>query len=255
LAGGVNGKPSTLARVALWCGGFAFVAAVVGPLFAHFGIVPPMVGFVILAIGLLDAATALLLGTIAMFRGGEASRGAAMGGILAAMLVVGPVLIAASSGAGLPRINDITTDTENPPQFTQAMRLEENAGRDLSYPGESFAAQQRAGYADLGPLRLDVDPGEAFARALAAANRIDTWEITLADPGIRKIEGVDTTWLFRFQDDFVIEVRPDGSGGSLLHMRSKSRDGKGDVGANAARIRAFFERVEQTPATGAVTDG
>jgi hypothetical protein len=24
-------------------------------------------------------------------------------------------------------------------------------------------------------------------------------------------------------------------------MRSKSRDGRGDIGANAARIRAFFE--------------
>lgn len=239
----MNDKPSLLARVALWCGGFAFVAAVVGPLFAHFEIVPPMVGFVILAIGLLDAVTALVLGTVAMFRGGQVSRGAALGGVAAALIVLVPVLIAASRGAGVPRINDITTDTENPPQFTQAQRLEENQGRDLSYPGD-FAAQQRDGYGDIEPLRLDDEPGAAFARVLAAANDIDTWEITLADPGIRKIEGVDTTWLFRFRDDFVIEVRPDGAG-SVVHMRSKSRDGKGDVGANAARIRDFFARVAQ----------
>ncbi len=64
----------------------------------------------------------------------------------------------------------------------------------------------------------------------------------------RKIEGVDTSWLFRFKDDFVIEVRPDGADGSLVHMRSKSRDGKGDVGANAKRIRAFFARVAEQPA-------
>jgi uncharacterized protein DUF1499 len=29
-----------------------------------------------------------------------------------------------------------------------------------------------------------------------------------------------------------------------VQMRSKSRDGKGDVGANAARIRAFFNRLK-----------
>ena len=44
------------------------------------------------------------------------------------------------------------------------------------------------------------------------------------------------------QDDFVVEVRPQ-DGGSVVQMRSKSRDGKGDVGANAARIKAFFEKL------------
>jgi len=34
-------------------------------------------------------------------------------------------------------------------------------------------------------------------------------------------------------------VRPDPAGGSRVDMRSKSRDGKGDRGVNAARIRAF----------------
>lgn len=240
-------KPLLSARIALWCGGFAFVAAIVGPLFAHFEIVPPLVGFAILALGLLDALIAIVAGTIAVMRGGDASRGTAFGGIIAALLVLTPVLIAASRGFGVPRINDITTDTANPPQFTQAMRLEENAGRDLSYPGDSFATQQREGYGEIAPLQLDMDPGAAFAHVLAVANTIDTWEITLADPGVRKIEGVDTTWLFRFQDDFVIEVRPAAGEGSLVHMRSKSRDGKGDVGANAARIRSFFERVTSTP--------
>ncbi len=207
-----------------------------------------MVGFVILAIGLLDAVTALICGTITLFRGGDGNRGPATGGLIAAGLVVLPVLYSASGGAGLPRINDITTDTANPPQFTQAARLDENKGRDLSYPGESFAAQQREGYGEIKPLALAADPGEAFARVYDVINKIDTWEITLADPGVRKIEGIDTSWLFRFQDDFVIEVRPDGAGGSLVHMRSKSRDGKGDVGANAKRIRTFFARVAEQPA-------
>ena len=240
---GVNERPSLAARISLWCGGFAVVAAVVGPLFAHFEIVPPMVGFIVLAIGLLDAVIGLISGLIAMLRDGPASRSSAIGGLVASLLVLGVVILAASRGGAVPRINDITTDTVNPPQFVQAARLDENVGRDLSYPGESFAVQQRAGYGEITPLALALEPGAAFGRVFETANQIESWEITLADPGRGVIEGVDTTWLFRFKDDFVIEVRADGSGGSLVHMRSKSRDGKSDVGANAARIRDFFARV------------
>lgn len=238
-------RPSIAARISLWCGGFAVVAAIVGPLFAHFEIVPPIVGFAVLAIGLLDAVIGLISGAIAALRHGPASRAAATGGLIASSLVLGTVVLAASRGAGVPRINDITTDTVNPPQFTQAGRLDENVGRDLSYPGESFAAQQRAGYGEIAPLTLPVPPGEAFGRVFTVANQMESWEITLADPGRSVIEGVDTTWLFRFKDDFVIEIRPADNGGSVVHMRSKSRVGKGDVGANAARIRDFFARVEK----------
>lgn len=201
-----------------------------------------MVGFAVLALGLLDAIIAVISGGVGLARGGTISRGSALGGLIPAVLVLGAVIAAASSGDG-PRINDITTDTDHPPQFTQATRLEGNAGRDMSYPGESFARQQLAGYGPIEPLALAGDPSEVFARVYETAKTIKTWEITLADPGQRKIEGVDTSWLFRFKDDFVIEVRPDGSGGSLVHMRSKSRDGQGDLGANAARIVEFFERV------------
>jgi uncharacterized protein (DUF1499 family) len=39
-------------------------------------------------------------------------------------------------------------------------------------------------------------------------------------------------------DDIRVRVRPSGEG-SVVDVRSKSRVGRGDVGANAARIRAF----------------
>lgn len=113
----------------------------------------------------------------------------------------------------------------------------------MNYPGASFAEQQRAGYSDLAPLRLGISPDEAFKRVEAAAREIPTWEITRSDPAAHAIEGVDTTRLFRFKDDFVIEVRAQ-DGGSLVQMRSKSRDGKGDIGANAARIAAFFAKLK-----------
>jgi uncharacterized protein (DUF1499 family) len=37
-----------------------------------------------------------------------------------------------------------------------------------------------------------------------------------------------------------VRVRPEGSG-SRVDVRSKSRDGKGDLGANAKRIERFLD--------------
>jgi uncharacterized protein (DUF1499 family) len=50
------------------------------------------------------------------------------------------------------------------------------------------------------------------------------------------------TRIFRFVDDIVVRVRP-SNGGSIVDVRSKSRDGRGDMGANAARIRAFRDKL------------
>src|SRR5207244_3996331 len=60
-------------------------------------------------------------------------RGFGRGGALA--VAVGVVFLAlASRGAGVPRINDFTTDPTDPPAFTHAVTLPPNVGRDMSYP-------------------------------------------------------------------------------------------------------------------------
>ena len=112
-----------------------------------------------------------------------------------------------------------------------------NEGRDLAYPGATFTEQQRAGYPDLASQRLAMPPAEAFAAARAAGEGLG-WSITFEDPATGHLEATDTTRFFRFVDDIVIRVRPDGNA-SIVDVRSKSRDGQGDLGANAARIRAL----------------
>jgi uncharacterized protein (DUF1499 family) len=216
----------------------AVVAFVVGPAIAHFRLVPPLAGFVVFDLGGLLGLIALVIGIVGAVRG----RGAGLGLALGAVTTVAFFAIA-SRGGGVPRINDITTDTTNPPQFVAAGSLDANRGRDMTYPGPTFAEQQRAGYPDLAPLQLPGSPDEVFKRIDAAARQVATWQITRSDPATHALEGVDTSAVFRFQDDFVIEVRPQ-DGGSVVQMRSKSRDGKGDLGANAARIKAFFAKLQ-----------
>jgi hypothetical protein len=155
------------------------------------------------------------------------------------ILVIALVLGAASAAVPLehvrrvktlPYINDITTDTETPPQFSPSR----------PYEGH-FAELQRIGYPDLGPLELAVPPAQAFARAQAAARDLG-WEIVGLDEGAGRIEAVATTLWFGFKDDIVVRVAPAGAG-SRIDVRSKSRVGRSDLGANARRIREFLGRL------------
>lgn len=139
-----------------------------------------------------------------------------------------PLLLALSSACG-PRINDVTTTPDDAPRFRRRP--------EPGYPPGNAAAQREA-YPDLAPIARPEPPAAAFAAAAAAARRMPRWEIVLEDPDARVLEAVATTRLLRFKDDIVLEVRP-APAGSELHLRSRSRLGKADFGANAARIRAF----------------
>jgi uncharacterized protein (DUF1499 family) len=214
------------------------IAFVGGPVLAHLGLLPARVGFLLFGVGGLLGIVALVVGVVSAVRGKGMGAGLALGAVVTVVFLV----VAVPAGK-IPPINDITTDTANPPRFVTAGSIDANRGRDMEYPGPSFAEQQRAGYPDLAPLQLNASPDEAFKRVEAAAKQMPTWQITRSDAAAHAVEGVDTTRLFQFKDDFVIEVRPQ-DGGSVVHMRSKSRDGRGDIGANATRIRAFFAQLK-----------
>jgi uncharacterized protein (DUF1499 family) len=235
---------SRLGRVSTWLGRLSIIAVLLGPTLAHFEIVRPLAGFAIFGLGLLLAALCLLLGIVALAIGPAGTRASTGGGLLPGVLVFLVVLAASGARSGIPSINDITTDTNDPPVFVHAQTLPENTGRDMSYPGESFASQQRAGYGDIEAVQLALPPDETFRRVAAAARSMNGWVITREDPANRALEGYDTSRLFHFKDDFVIVVR-DANGQSVVHMRSKSRDGQGDVGTNAKRIRAFLAHVKE----------
>jgi uncharacterized protein (DUF1499 family) len=146
----------------------------------------------------------------------------------------------------LPRIHDITTDTQDPPAFvaTLAAREAEKGGTAV-YGGPELAKQQQAGYPDIVPLKTPLAPDEAFKRALATAQGMSGWIIVKSDPAARTIEGSQRSLFMGFTDDFVIRVGADGTG-SRIDMRSESRQGRSDLGANAKRIRAYMGALKPT---------
>ena len=139
---------------------------------------------------------------------------------------------------GFPMIHDITTDTERPPAFVKILELRRGAMNPAEYGGDAVAAKQKAAYPDLVPAELSLPPEQAFDRALGAARSLG-WAVVDADPAAGRIEATDTTALFGFKDDVVIRVAASPVG-SRVDARSVSRLGKGDLGANAARLRRFL---------------
>lgn len=213
--------------------------ALLGPALAFGRIVPAQAGFGLFSIGMLLGVVSSIAGLIVTVRSGF---GPAAG---LALLGVPPALFFIYSVVGLravPAINDISTDLVYPPQFEHARTLPENRDADLAFP-ESFKGVIRESYADVHSLALSATVDDAFARAMDLSREQPGWEVTSTRIDDREsvFEGYATTRVFGFVDDFVVRFTLAEGGGCVVDMRSRSREGKGDLGTNAARIRSFLE--------------
>lgn len=163
--------------------------------------------------------------------------------------------------ASLPCIHDITTDTQNVPTFMNAIlseRAKVEGVNTVDYVGKKAPAvgcrrdektvmklvsvlqTQAKAYADIRPLILEDEPDVVFGEAKAAAKQMG-WAIKSENVEAGILEATDTTFWYGFKDDVVIRIRPSEGGGSVLDVRSISRVGGSDIGANAARIRKFLK--------------
>jgi uncharacterized protein (DUF1499 family) len=169
------------------------------------------------------------------------------GGALAVISIVAALALIAIPGRfrlgpPAPPIHDITTDTQNPPEYVAVLPLRANAPNTTEYGGEKVAVQQRRAYPDIQPLALPDPPARAFERALAAVREMG-WELVEANPAEGRIEATDATFWFGFKDDVAIRVTA-ADGGSRVDVRSLSRVGGGDAGTNARRIREYVEALQ-----------
>jgi uncharacterized protein (DUF1499 family) len=99
-------------------------------------------------------------------------------------------------------------------------------------------------YPDIQPQYLPAPPAQVYKAALELAQGFG-WEILEKDPASGRIEAVATTRFMRFKDDISIRIQAAGQGGSRVDMHSRSRVGRGDLGTNARRIRAFQESLQE----------
>jgi uncharacterized protein (DUF1499 family) len=161
--------------------------------------------------------------------------------LIVALLAIAPPLIMREQAKSYPYIHDITTDTFDPPKFVALLPERQKAQNGADYGGPAIAAQQQKGYPDIKSLIVKTSPADTVQRAIDAARSLG-WAIAASDAPSGRIEATATTGWWGFKDDVVIRVRPEGSG-SRVDVRSVSRVGESDLGANAKRVREFLAKV------------
>jgi uncharacterized protein (DUF1499 family) len=227
-----------------WVGGAALGLLIAGPLLAYSQIARPLTGFLVFAASLLPALVAIVIGVLLLAGiGGERHVASGVAALIFGLVPLAVIAPGLAKGGKVPRINDVTTDLEDPPALTVAAQDPDLAGKDLTFP-VAFKDEVRRGYPSLAPLTISASSTEAFAKVETALGKIEGVTITRRDTEAGVIEGKAVTGLFKFVDDFAVRLQPQG-GGTLIDMRSRSRVGQGDFGANAARIEAVFGQLKQ----------
>jgi len=162
-----------------------------------------------------------------------------------------------------PPIHDISTDVEYPPPFIALLPLRAGATNSPGYDGMKLieyggrkthvAAAQKKAYPDIKAFpallnpqqRADIDPKKIlFWRAFETAKRMSGWNIAAFDEKTGMIEASATSQWFGLTSDIAIRVKPAGSIGARLDIRSKSRIGQNDMGMNAQIVRDYLKAVE-----------
>jgi len=199
----------------------------------------------------------------------------AFGALLVSGLAFGRVLAFGGQAERLPPLHDVQTDWSNPIQpseallaareSTEALNAVEDApvvpaGADARWPGTGgrlvselqeeaeFDPATQSSPKDAPYPQIDtlVEPAAsydmAFAAALAAVEDRG-WTIVTNDVEAGSIEATLSSFWFDFKDDILIRVVPDGDG-SRIDVRSISRVGLSDLGANSKRLRDLLNEIE-----------
>lgn len=199
-------------------------------------------GLLLYAGACLGAALLLALAVVLLLLPRFAPWRRAIAGRALAALPGTALLLSLLSAGSHPPIHDISTDLQDPPQFTAAEQQRGPGSNSLQTDPETLALQAAA-YPELRTLVSGESYEAMFDRAVQAATAMG-WDIYLQDRNAGLIEAVDTTAVMGFKDDIVIRLRTNAEG-TLVDLRSVSRVGLGDMGANAARIDAFLARLAQ----------
>jgi hypothetical protein len=236
----------------------------VGALGTKFGVLDWRIGFGLMTVQL---GPLLLMGTAAFAAIGlilalvvspRRGRRIALAALIIPALGLGYGAWAMRQASSVPPIHDVSTDLVEPPAFS-ARVIEARAGvpgvnaldlltatipdnpRFGPMAGQSVLEVHRAAYGDIRTMTTEMPAFDAFQVALDVAEKQRGWVVGGQDAAGGVIEATSTSFWYGFVDDIVIRVRelPDGSGTSI-DVRSVSRVGVSDLGANARRVRAYL---------------
>ena len=104
-----------------------------------------------------------------------------------------------------------------------------------------YADHPQRSYAEVAPFRYSGDGQAAMRRLAALLEASERTVLVTREPGYLYAQA--TTALLKFTDDMEFYL---DEAASVIHVRSASRIGRGDLGANRARVEALRARFEQS---------
>ncbi|MEM9669359.1 MAG: DUF1499 domain-containing protein [Pseudomonadota bacterium] len=274
-SGGWRGKVALGALVfsifaVLW-----FVAAALGTKFGlwswQFGLLTMIIGLGrIVVFGSLGVAViGLIVGLISSPRKRPVML--AMGALLISGLLAGRLAGLGAGAQSVPPIHDIQTDWSDPVVLSNAMMtargeeanpvrygeeaifaydsdspfegrliadIQEEAECESDDPDVCEDAEAPKPYRPIRSLIVAAAPADVYAASERLARKRG-WTIVNKNEDEGLLEATHTSTWFGFKDDVAIRVRPEGDG-ARVDMRSISRVGRSDLGANARRISDFL---------------
>jgi uncharacterized protein (DUF1499 family) len=195
--------------------------------------------------GLLLAIIVAVVGLVRIWFGGQIGAAQAFTGIAIALVGLAVPLFFLSQYFLLPQLNDIQT-TRQPMEFKQLAAMRPADANRIVEPDLAAAEEREKAYPDIRPMELERSVTETFDIVHEAVKRLG-WTIVLSEPpdGDQpgRIEATNRTMIMGYTDDALIRVTGDDAH-AFIDVRSASRYGMHDLGANAGHIRALFAEVK-----------
>ena len=232
-------------KLLIFSGVLVALLLISGPLSYQFGLGEFIPAIATLLVALLGGVLVMIGAIVMVFVAQRKDLSRDRSALLTAIFIgILPVIVVAPQifkAQGVPPIHDISTDTVNPPTFHAIVGLRKETDNSLEYAlngsAEELAAVQKAAYPDLATYHADLSVEEAVSRASQLLTE-QGHEVVNEDVSQGVVEAVATTFWFGFKDDFIVRVVAEGDG-SKIDVRSMSRVGRSDIGANAAQIMEF----------------
>jgi uncharacterized protein (DUF1499 family) len=199
-------------------------------------------------VGMLIAIAIAVFSLVRIWFGGQTGAGQAVAAIFIAILGLAVPLYYLHHVVTLPALTEVETTPGEPLNFKVLNTARPGDANPLAAPDGSHAEEQEEAYPDIAPVALERAAPSVFSLVQEAIERLG-WNIVLSEPpgetGIGVIEATDRTLIMGYTDDVIVQVKGDDAH-AVIDVRSVSRYGFHDLGANAARIRTLFAEISET---------
>ncbi len=195
--------------------------------------------------GLLIAIAIAVVSIVRIWFGGQTGAAQAFAAILIACFGLAVPGFYLAKAALLPQLTQIETTPEEPLDFKVLAAERPADANPLNEPDADEVDAQVEAYPEIGPMVIERSAPEVFSIVHEAVDRLG-WNIVLneapGETGVGRIEATNRTLIMGFTDDVLIQVKGDDAH-AIIDVRSVSRYGMTDFGANAKRIGKLFDEV------------